>query len=118
EPLRALLEDLVARRMPARAVDRDAADGEQSPAHEGQPQQLLLHDPALRREARLEEKRFPRGLVLREDHHRTVGNVLPAAHLVADAARPFDPFEDDRGVEAGERARGAETEESAERDED
>src|SRR6185369_4139289 len=51
EALGALLHDLVARAVPARAVDGDAANGEEAPAHEREPQELLLDDPALRREA-------------------------------------------------------------------
>src|SRR5258706_15447427 len=45
QPLGPLLDDLLARARAARAVDRDGADRHEPPAHEGQPQELLLHDP-------------------------------------------------------------------------
>src|SRR5260221_870526 len=100
QALRALLDDLLARRVPARAIDRDAANRHQAPADEGQPQQLLLHDPALRREAGLDEDRLPRRLVLRHDDRGFLRHLLPAAHLAGDAKAQLDPTQHDHGIGA------------------
>src|SRR5258706_2680548 len=50
QALGALLDDLLARAAAARAVDGDGADRPQAPADEREPEELLLDDPALRRE--------------------------------------------------------------------
>src|SRR5260221_11644227 len=105
QALGALRHDLLARAAAARAVDGDRADRHEPPAHERQPQQFLLHDPALRRERALDEDRLPRRLVLRHDDHRELRHVLPAAHLVGDGAAHLDPLEHHLRVEACERER-------------
>src|SRR6266581_6657667 len=73
----------------AAAVDGDRAHQCKTPSEERNPQELALQYQYLRRENHLECERFPRRLVLGENHRGRARQVLNADHTIIDAEHGF-----------------------------
>src|SRR5690606_15483915 len=81
----ALLGQLLERRLGVAAVDGDGLEQRHAPAEERHVQQFALDHLAERFEIGGEEEGFPGALVVGEDHAGALGDVLHAAHFIADA---------------------------------